>query len=109
MSHLILYRISNIIKRFILFSSSHGKIKGSRRTYTKADWLIWAAALSTNRADFESIVEPLWRSYNESPSRVPLTDWYDTVTSAQCGFQNRTVVGGYFIQLLAYKGYMKVN
>ena len=62
-----------------------------------------------NRSDFEAIVDPLWRAYNESPSRVPLTDWYDTVTSCQCGFQNRTVVGGYFIQLLAYKGYMKVD
>ena len=97
------------INRYKREAHAYGTPLDSRRTYTKADWLIWAGALSTNRADFEAIVDPLWRAYHESPSRVPLTDWYDTVTSAQCGFQNRTVVGGYFIQLLAYKGYMKVN
>ncbi|MBR5615926.1 MAG: DUF4965 domain-containing protein, partial [Clostridia bacterium] len=97
------------INRYKREAHAYGTPLDSRKTYTKADWLIWAGALSTNRADFEAIVDPLWKSYNESPSRVPLTDWYDTVTSAQCGFQNRTVVGGYFIQLLSYKGYMKVD
>ena len=97
------------INRYKREAHAYGTPLDSRRTYTKADWLIWAGALSTNRADFEAIVDPLWKNYNESPSRVPLTDWYDTVTSAQCGFQNRTVVGGYFIQLLAYKGYLKLN
>ncbi len=97
------------INRYKREAHAYGTPLDSRKTYTKADWLIWAGALSTNRADFEAIVNPLWKNYNESPSRVPLTDWYDTVTSMQCGFQNRTVVGGYFIQLLAYKGYLKVN
>jgi hypothetical protein len=97
------------INRYKREAHAYGTPLDSRTTYTKADWLIWAGALATSRSDFEAVVDPLWRAYNESPSRVPLTDWYDTVTSVQCGFQNRTVVGGYFIQLLAYKGYMKVN
>ena len=97
------------ISRYKREAHAYGTPLDSRKSYTKADWLIWAGALSSNRADFEAIVDPLWKNYHESPSRVPLTDWYDTVTSTQCGFQNRTVVGGYFIQLLAHKGYLKVD
>ena len=37
---------------------------------------------------------------NEAADRVPLTDWYDTITNAHFNFQNRTVVGGLYINLL---------
>ena len=36
-----------------------------------------------------------------------MTDWYDTITAQQIGFQHRTVVGGHFIKLLEYSGKMK--
>lgn len=81
----------------------------SRAEYTKADWLVWTAALSSDRTRFEKFIEPLWNAYNYSYSRVPLTDWYDTITANQVSFQNRTVVGGFFIRLLDRKGIVKLH
>ena len=51
-----------------------------------------------------AFIHPLWLAYHVSPSRVPMTDWYSTVTSQQIGFHNRTVQGGLFIKLLEQKG-----
>ena len=73
----------------------------SRRSYTKLDWQVWTATLTENRADFEGFIDPLVRWVNETPARVPLTDWYDTVTGRQEEFQARSVVGGVFITMLA--------
>jgi hypothetical protein len=73
----------------------------NRRDYTKLDWLLWTATLAASRDDFETFVAPAWRFAQESPSRVPLTDWYSTSTAKQMGFQARSVVGGLFITLLA--------
>jgi hypothetical protein len=44
---------------------------------------------------------PIAKWVNETPSRVPLTDWYDTKNGNQVGFQARSVVGGIYIKALA--------
>jgi hypothetical protein len=73
----------------------------NRRDYTKLDWVVWTATMAGNSGDFEKIVAPAWQFANDSASRVPLTDWYDTKTAKQQGFQARSVVGGLFIKMLA--------
>jgi hypothetical protein len=73
----------------------------NRRDYTKLDWEVWTATLTENREDFNTLIAPLQRFINESPSRVPLTDWYSTADAKQSGFQARSVVGGVYIPLLA--------
>ena len=88
------------------FSSYRKKINpfglplDERSDYTKSDWLVWCACMAYSKEEFEEFIEPLWRSYHYTSSRVPMTDWYFTSTSIQRGFQNRTVQGGLFIKLL---------
>jgi hypothetical protein len=73
----------------------------NRASYTKLDWTIWSATLATNPADFQTIVHPIFLFLNQTPDRFPMTDWYDTVSGRQVGFQARSVVGGVYIKLLA--------
>jgi Domain of unknown function (DUF4965)/Domain of unknown function (DUF1793) len=76
----------------------------SRKDYTKLDWEIWTATLSDDDAMFRMLVAPLGRWLDETSARVPLTDWYDTKTGLQQGFQARSVVGGIFIRSLRQSG-----
>ena len=72
----------------------------SLHTYTKSDWLLWTAMLAPEREDFEKIIAPMWLGYNLTPARVPMNDFYDTVTSLAMGCRHRSVVGGLFLKLL---------
>ncbi len=73
----------------------------NRATYTKLDWTVWSATLARNPADFQALVHPIFQFLNQTTDRVPMTDWYDTVSARAVGFQARSVVGGVYIKLLA--------
>ncbi len=72
----------------------------NRQPYTKLDWILWTATLTQDRADFEALVDPVFRFLNETPDRSPMTDWYQTHTARKVGFTARPVVGGVFAQML---------
>ncbi|WP_221469227.1 glutaminase domain-containing protein [Cohnella nanjingensis] len=85
-------------------SGPYGLMLDNRNTYTKSDWLVWSATLCENKEDFNAIVDRLWHAYDQSESRVPMTDFYSTTDAKKVNFQNRSVQGGLFIKLLMDKG-----
>lgn len=89
------------LKSYLGHMNRYGMPLDNRAAYTKSDWLVWCGTLMPDKEDFERFVEPLWKAYHESESRVPMTDWYNTITAKQMGFQHRSVQGGLFIKLLA--------
>lgn len=73
----------------------------NREDYSKSDWILWTACLTGKDADFCALVQPVWKYANETTSRVPLSDWHYTSTGNQRGFQARSVVGGYYMNIFA--------
>ena len=72
----------------------------NRRQYTKLDWILWTATLTRNQDDFAALVRPVVLFLNETPDRVPMTDWYRTNNGERQGFTARPVVGGVFMRML---------
>ncbi|HTH53997.1 MAG TPA: DUF4965 domain-containing protein [Edaphobacter sp.] len=75
----------------------------NRKTITKLDWEVWTASLASKPEQFQDLVHRLVIWSDETPSRVPTTDYYDAISGKQIGFQARSVVGGVFIKALMDK------
>jgi hypothetical protein len=97
----------NEISYYIKKLNEYGTPLDSRKNYTKSDWIVWAASMASGRNDMIKLIEPVARFLEETPDKVPFSDWYDTVTGKKCGFQNRTVQGGLFMPLLVKQGGLK--
>lgn len=79
---------------------TYGLPLDSRADYTKSDWQLWSTMLDDDNDFFQLIVDRMWDFLNETPDRIPFTDWYFTSKPFSRGFQNRTVQGGLFVKLL---------
>jgi hypothetical protein len=91
------------MKFYLQHLNVYGLPLDNRADYTKLDWEVWTATLANDPRQFQQIMDPIAKWINETPSRIPLTDWYDTQTGKITGFQARSVVGGVFIKALANK------
>ncbi|MGB9148455.1 MAG: DUF4965 domain-containing protein [Acidobacteriaceae bacterium] len=89
------------ISFYLRHQNAFGLPLDNRHTYTKLDWSVWTATMAPDRQDFDAFIDPLYKFMTETPTRVPLSDWFDTVTGAQVGFQARSVVGGVFLPMVA--------
>jgi len=87
-------------KWYLSRANTYGVPLDIRHTYTKSDWEMWTAAWLKDQPGITSLlIESLYEFANTTGSRVPLTDWYDTTSDRQIGFQARPVVGGHFALL----------
>ena len=91
------------IKYYLGRQNKYGLPLDSRKDYTKSDWIMWTAAMSNDNKTFLKFVDPLYTYIEETPSRVPISDWHDTKTAKMIGFKARSVIGGYWMKVLADK------
>ena len=86
---------------YLKAQNKYGLPVDNRTDTSLIDWNVWSIAPARNPADFQALFEPVFRYVQETPSRVPLSDWFVTTTGKMRGFQARSVVGGVFVKLLA--------
>lgn len=72
----------------------------NRETYTKSDWLMWAARLTDDKEKRKILISRLNAFLQQAPDRVPFGDWYDAESGKFFQFRARSVQGGCFILLM---------
>lgn len=79
----------------------YGTPLDSRSKAAKPEWAIWVATMADSKEAFEEFLAPIYRYVCETPNRVPLADIYLADTGRRRANQARSVVGGFFMKLLA--------
>lgn len=68
-------------------------------SYAKTDWEMFIAAWLSDYPIKNDLIQRVYAYANTTPSRVPFSDLYNTITGEQVKFQARPVQGGIFALL----------
>ncbi len=94
-----------VMQKELAFYAKHrlnyGTPLDSRSPAAKPEWAIWVATMADSKGSFEEFIAPIYRYVNETPNRVPLADIYFAHSGKRRANQARSVVGGFFMKLLA--------
>jgi hypothetical protein len=86
---------------YLKVQNKYGLPVDNRTPTSLIDWAVWSIAPARDPRDFQALVGPIFQYARQTPSRVPLADWFVTTDGRRQGFQARPVVGGLFIMLLS--------
>lgn len=95
--------IAKELKFYQTKMEKYGLPLDSRSLYTKVDWILWTSSMINSQEQFEKFIDPVIQYINETPQRVPISDWYWTDSAKQCAMQARCVVGGFWAPMLRNK------
>ena len=95
--------IDKEVSYYLTKQNPYGLPLDSGKENTKSDWIMWIAAMSPDQDTFEQFINPLYKYINETTSRVPISDWHHTDSGKWVGFRARSVIGGYWMQVLMNK------
>ena len=95
---------TEIMKKEVAFylknQNKYGLPLDNRFTWGKIDDTVGSATMADSESDFQELIRPIWKYVNETSSRVPLGDWYETLNADYINFRARSVVGGVFMKSL---------
>lgn len=95
--------IEKEINYYLTKQNAFGLPLDSRKEYTKSDWVMWTAAMAPDVKTFQRFSDPIYKYIDETVSRVPISDWHHTDSGQWVGFRARSVIGGYWMQVLMDK------
>ncbi|MDE5655502.1 MAG: DUF4965 domain-containing protein, partial [Muribaculaceae bacterium] len=78
----------------------YGTPLDNRDASAKSDWLMWMAALSPDTETFNIFSDRHWAYINETPTRIPLSDWFDCNSGHSKNFSARSVIAGLWAKVL---------
>lgn len=91
------------IKYYLTKQHKYGLPLDSRDSESKSDWILWTASMSPDTDTFLQFSDLMYKYVNETGSRIPLSDYYNTDTGLSVNFSARSVIGGLWMKILMDK------
>lgn len=88
------------INFYLTKQQKYGLPLDSRDLQTKSDWIFWTASMAPDTETFLKFSDRHYDYMNETTSRIPLSDYYQSHTGVTCNFSGRSVIGGLWIKIL---------
>ena len=85
---------------YIKKTNQYGTPLDNREDHSKSDWILWCAAMSNDKEQARTLLKPVADYLENTSSRVPFGDYYETVTGAHKRFVGRSVQGGIYMMML---------